>query len=130
MQSPQLDRPQSEPRPGPRLLIVEDDPKLRQILAWDFEEIGYRVEAVGGYREALLALTRGDYQCALLDYRLPDGNGQDLLALLGDLQPEIRAVLISGELSERHAREARLVGAKAVLAKPVRVRQLDRLFRP
>jgi DNA-binding NtrC family response regulator len=130
MSALRLDRPSPFPVPGPRLLIVEDEPALRRMLSWDFEDIGYRVEAVGSYREALLALTRGDYQCALLDYRLPDGNGQELLTLIGDLQPEIRAVLFSGELSERRAREARRAGALAVLAKPVSVRRLDRLFRP
>jgi DNA-binding NtrC family response regulator len=130
MSAPRLDWTISDPVPGLRLLIVEDEPALRQMLAWDFEDFGYRVEAVGSYREALLALARDDYQFALLDYRLPDGNGQDLLALIGDLQPQIRAVLISGELSERRTREARLAGARAVLAKPVSVRQLDRLFRP
>ena len=130
MPAPRFERPSADPVPGLRLLIVEDEPALRQMLAWEFEELGYRVEAVGSYRQALLALTRDDYHCALLDYRLPDGNGQDLLVLLGDLQPRVRAVMISGELSDTRAREARLAGARAALAKPITVRELDRLFRP
>jgi DNA-binding NtrC family response regulator len=129
MPSRRPDRPRAAEPQGTRLLIVEDEPGLRQMLSWGFEELGYRVEAVASYRDALWALGRGDYQYALLDYRLADGTGQDLLALLAELQPAVRAVLMSGELSEPRRREACLIGARAALAKPVSVHQIDRLFR-
>ena len=121
--------PASRPRGPSRLLVVEDDPALRRILMLELTELGYTVDPAGGYRDTLRAVARRDYRYALIDYRLPDGNGHDILVLLRGLQPAIRMVLMSAELTERQEREARLAGARAAVVKPVSALTLDRLFR-
>jgi len=103
----------------PHLLLVDDDPSLRAMLGWAFEDLGYRVSAVGSIGAALGRARRGRIDYAILDYGLPDGTGEALLRALHRLQPEIQAVILSAEGSEERRRAARRAGALEFLLKPV-----------
>lgn len=110
------------------LLIVEDNTALRQMLSLEFDELGYRVMAVGCCAEALQLAHEEKFELALLDYNLPDGVGTDLLTGLRALNPAIQIILCSGMASERKASDALSRGAFSFLAKPVLARSLHRLF--
>ncbi|MCW8907033.1 MAG: response regulator [Sedimenticola sp.] len=110
--------------PGKHLLIVEDNRSLRQMLTWEFEELGYRVTPTDCCTKALATARREQVDMALLDYNLPDGCGAELVEKLRALQPEMRIVLSSGRTSERDIECC----SCHFEAKPVTAQKLHRLF--
>jgi len=113
-----------------RLLITEDDTSLRQMLVWDFEELGYQVSAATCCDEALaLTLTEEHhFDLALLDYNLPDGIGIELMEKLHLRYPKLPIILYSGRASGGKARDAKKGGACCFVSKPVGALALHRLF--
>jgi DNA-binding response OmpR family regulator len=117
-----------DPRSGTALLIVEDDEALRQMLAWELSELGYRVCATGSCREALSAAAAIGFRLAVLDIDLPDGDGCSLAADLVRTSPGLRVVLVSG----RHGADHCGPGSPTVIArltKPVSAWRLDAILR-
>ncbi len=78
-------------RPKRHLLLVEDDARLRQVLAGFLEESGVRVTCAGSLAEGRAQIGRQSFDAFVLDVGLPDGNG---LALLESVRPE-RVLVIS-----------------------------------
>ena len=109
---------------GKHLLIVEDNRSLRQMLTWEFEELGYRVTPTDCCGEALATAGREPVDMALLDYNLPDGCGAELVDKLRALQPKMRIVLSSGRTSERDIECC----SCHFEAKPITAQKLHRLF--
>src|SRR5262245_47515393 len=67
---------------GANLLFVEDDPLIRRSLASKLRGAGHRVREAGTVAEALKLIPTEAYDAALVDYRLPDGTGFDVLSEL------------------------------------------------
>lgn len=61
-----------------KILIVEDDTLLNRTLGYNLTSEGYEVESAYNYKEAVQFLKETEYDIALLDINLPDGNGLDL----------------------------------------------------
>ena len=61
------------------VLVVDDEPALRQILAAAVTKAGYSVDQASGVAEAAAKLARGDIDVALCDIKMNDGNGIDLV---------------------------------------------------
>ena len=114
--------------PGPFLLLLEDDEALRQMLAWELDELGYRVFAVGDCRAAREAVAARNFDLALFDIELPDGDGAELAGELTEQSSAPRIVLCSGRpgnpIPERL--DSRIL---AFVSKPVSIQRLDELFR-
>lgn len=113
---------------GQRMLIVDDDDSLRQILTWAFEDLGYRVWAAANYRDAVRHAGETAFDCALLDYCLPDGNGHRLSQALARHQPDIRIVLMSCDRAAAVAEIVDRPSAEAFVDKPVRPARLHRFY--
>ena len=114
---------------SPLVLIVDDDESLGQMLAWDLEELGYRVNTVSNVHEALAQLGSRRPDLVLLDYRLPDGSGLDILEVLAKQNRPPPAIIISGESEAGLDARCRDRGAREFLRKPVKSTMLDRLIR-
>lgn len=74
--------PPEESRRSLRILVVDDDPRIRNSLSVCLEGAGYEVEEVGSADDALSAITSRPYDLAFLDLRLRNGSGMDLLPTL------------------------------------------------
>lgn len=67
---------------GMRILIIEDERDIGQLLARHIAAQGFVVDVVASIQEARAAASLADYGLILLDRRLPDGDGLDLIQLL------------------------------------------------
>lgn len=100
-----------------RILVIEDNPALRENLRDILESEGYRVETAGTCAQArLLGMARFDV--ALTDLNLPDGDGTTLAADLKREHPESEVVLLTGFGTVESAAAAVRSGAWAYLLKP------------
>jgi two-component system, response regulator RegA len=100
------------------LLIVDDDRAFLQRLARAMETRGFAVEAAASVEEGLAMLKRRPPAFAVVDMRLDDGNGIDVIATLKELRPEARAVVLTGYGNIATAVTAVKIGAVDYLAKP------------
>jgi two-component system response regulator RegA len=118
-----------EPEPL-RLLVVDDDDPHRSRLCRAFRERGLEVAEARTAEEAL-ALARGfDPEQAVLDLRLPDRSGIELLAELRAAHPELACVVLTGFGSIATAVEAVRRGAVDYLTKPADADEILRAFAP
>lgn len=83
---------------GETVLLVEDDARVRAVIAHVLDRAGYRAIAVGSAEDALSALDRdaGDIQLVLSDLMLPDASGIDVIERALARRPGLHAVLMSG----------------------------------
>ncbi|MBM3726429.1 MAG: sigma-54-dependent Fis family transcriptional regulator [Acidobacteria bacterium] len=102
----------------PRTIVtVDDEPNIGRSLKLILEGEGYRVRAVSGVAEALTLDCAPDLW--LLDVRLPDGSGLDLLKKLRGAVSSVPAIMISGHATIADAVEATRAGAFDFLEKPL-----------
>jgi DNA-binding NtrC family response regulator len=101
-----------------RILIVDDDENIRKVIATILEEEGYAVESVDTARKAIEKTKRKFYNLALIDIRLPDMEGIELLTKMKTTTPRIRKIIITGYPTLQNAMEAVNRGADAYIMKP------------
>ncbi|MCA9057725.1 MAG: sigma-54-dependent Fis family transcriptional regulator [Planctomycetaceae bacterium] len=115
------------------ILIVEDEPIIRETLAEFLMGEGFEVRTTGTVAEALSIARERDYDVAVCDIQLPDGDGVKLLRQLHRINPAIFVLIISAYATVENAVEAFTAGAFDYLVKPVRfeelVKRLHRLFK-
>ena len=107
-----------------RILLIDDEPALRLVVAAPLRRAGYEVEQAGGGREALARLAQGGVDLALCDLSMPDMSGLDVLRqarAAGDTTP---FVMMSAFSAADTAQEAIAAGARDYLVKPVRTEEL------
>jgi two-component system, chemotaxis family, CheB/CheR fusion protein len=110
---------------GLRVLVVEDDAALRQLLKTIIEEYEAIVTAAASAREAISMLTEnpGAYDVLLSDFSMPHENGYALIQQVRALSPEcggqIPAAVLSGYVSAQQQEESLAVGFQKHITKPV-----------
>ena len=109
---------QSTGVPDNTLLIVDDDRAFLARLARAMETRGFLVEAAASVEDGLSSLRRRPPAFAVVDMRLDDGNGIDVIAALKEVRPEARAVVLTGYGNIATAVTAVKLGAVDYLAKP------------
>jgi len=101
-----------------RILIVDDDENIRKVLLAILEDKGYTVESAGTAGEAVEKSKRKFYNLALIDIRLPDMEGIELLTKIRDTTPKMRKIIITGYPTLQNAVDAVNKGADAYIVKP------------
>jgi two-component system response regulator RegA len=106
--------------PGERsLLIVEDDKSFLQRLARAMETRGFVVTTADSVADGLLQVEKAAPAFAVVDMRLGDGNGLDVISAMKRRRPEARAIILTGYGNIATAVNAVKLGAVDYLAKPV-----------
>ena len=100
-----------------RLLVVEDDVQLAELLAKGLRTAGFDVDVLGGVSEAKAALSMTRYAALVLDLGLPDGDGLSLAREISALPWSPRVVLTSSDSDAATQDTARHAGAVAFVAK-------------
>ena len=112
-----------------RILIVDDDESIREVLTSILTDEGYVVEAVDTGEKAIKATHEKFYNLALIDIRLPDMEGTKLLTRLKDTVPRMRKIIITGYPTLQNAIEAVNKGADAYIIKPIDMEETLKVIR-
>lgn len=108
-----------------KLLVIEDDTSLSEIMCRALRGEGYVVETATNCREAEDKIAGYNYDCIMLDIMLPDGNGLHLLKHLRELGKSDRVIIISARDSIDDKVEGLELGADDYLAKPFYMAELS-----
>jgi two-component system response regulator (stage 0 sporulation protein F) len=109
-----------------RLLIVDDEEPVREVLNDYFRERGYTVITAANGQEALAAFTREGPDVVLLDVRMPGIDGLQVLKRLRQVDPDVAVIMVTANEDLALARETLSVGAFDYVAKPFDFEHLNR----
>jgi diguanylate cyclase (GGDEF)-like protein len=104
-----------------RILLVDDEPTQRLIMARLLRRAGYEVDTASNGREALARIGGGDFQLMITDWEMPEMDGIALCSALrsGDRQPYIYTILLTARDAIEHVVTGLQAGADDYLTKPV-----------
>lgn len=106
------------------ILIVDDEEIQRTMLQGFLEKQGYKVLTASGGLEALSLFEKNPVELVLIDHRMEDMNGDDVLRKMKDLSPFFKAIMITAYGSINTAVEVMKIGANDFLEKPVDLTEL------
>jgi len=112
-----------------RVLVVDDEPDIRELLELTLVRMGLGVESVGTLAEAKSALKGQRYDLCLTDMRLADGDGLDLVRHIAGSGGDVPVAVITAYGSAENAVAALKAGAFDYVSKPVGLEQLRALVR-
>jgi DNA-binding NtrC family response regulator len=105
--------------PQKRILIVDDDEQVLDAFKQTLNLEGYVVDTVETGKDAIQKSNTNTYNLALIDIRLPDMQGTQLLTELHETTPKMRKIIVTGYPSQNNAIEAVNKNADAYLVKPI-----------
>ena len=115
--------------PRAQVLVVDDEPDIRELLELTLLKMGLGVASVGSLAEAKERLRGERYDLCLTDMRLPDGEGLELVRHIAGLAADLPVAVITAHGSTENAVAALKAGAFDYVSKPVGLEQLRTLVR-
>ena len=112
---------------SPKILVIEDDQALSRMIQTNLRRLGFHTEGVSDGAEAIDWIVKNAITLALLDYRLPDMSGEQVIKALAKRQRTVPFIVITGHGDEKVAVEMMKLGARDYLVKDTAF--LDRLSR-
>jgi DNA-binding NtrC family response regulator len=106
------------------ILIVEDDANICETLSAILQENGYKIDTAKNGQEAIRKSQTKFFNLALLDIKLPDMEGTQLLTTMHKNSPKMMKIMVTGYPSIKNAVEALNLGADAYVIKPVKPEKL------
>jgi two-component system, NtrC family, response regulator PilR len=116
-------------RAARQVLVVDDEPDIRELLELTLAKMGLGVVAVGSIGEAREQLKRSRFDLCLTDMRLPDGEGLDLVRHIAGQEEDVPVAVITAYGSAENAVAALKAGAFDYVSKPVGLEQLRALVK-
>ncbi len=110
--------------PRSRILIVDDEPSIRRVLAAHLRRDGYEVDAAENGADAIARLETGPYQLVVTDLKMPEIGGLELLAWCRAELPELPVIIITAHGTVHSAVEALKLGAHDYVTKPFDLAEL------
>ena len=104
---------------GIRLLLVDDEVGYLEVLSKRLTRRGFEVTTASSGAEAIRAARRWDFDVAVVDLKMEDMDGIEVLKMLKRMVPDLHVIILTGHGSERAAREGIAQGAFDYLIKPV-----------
>ena len=108
----------------PKLLIVDDDQLLREVIGDFLSTHGYEVDLAENADNALEKFEPGKYQLALIDYMMPGMNGLELMKSLMQQDPKIFCLIMTGYPTVDSAFQSVVDGASDYIVKPFQLKEL------
>jgi DNA-binding NtrC family response regulator len=107
-----------------RLLLVDDEVGYLEVLSKRLTRRGYRVTTASSGSEAIRALRQWEFDLAVVDLKMEDMDGIEVLKVFKKMDPTLKVIMLTGHGSERAAREGIAEGAFDYLIKPVGLERL------
>ena len=111
------------------VLIVDDEPIVRESIRDWLDDAGYEVYTAESGEEALELVEKQDFSIIVIDVRLPGKTGIKVLSEIKQQKPHIQSIVITAYPSTELATEAMKLGAVDYLIKPVNPDDLESLIR-
>jgi DNA-binding NtrC family response regulator len=111
------------------ILLVDDDKSILRILTRILQKQGYNIQTAETGREAEEMISSQFYDLALIDVKLPDTDGLDLLQKIQATNPNMVKIILTGFASMDNGIKALSSGADAYLVKPVEPTELLRIIK-
>jgi len=111
------------------ILVVDDDAEARKILSSILFEEGYSVETVANGKQAIRASEKARFDVALIDIKLPDMEGTELLHRLKEKQPHMVKIIVTGFPTLENAMKTVNEGADGYILKPFDIQKLLEMIR-
>src|SRR6202171_287257 len=113
-----------------RVLLVDDDDAVRDMMTQSLESKGFKVVAVGGVAEALKCIATQSFEVLITDLHMPNpGDGFTVISAMRHSQPAALTMLLSGYPDVKSAMEAIILEADEIVVKPVEITQLAEMVR-
>ena len=122
--APRGGRPVAPPASTARVLVVDDERSMRELLAIVLKREGYDVLLAESGKMAIAALERGGVDLLVSDIRMPDMTGIEVLRAAKALDPALEAIMVTAFASQETAIEALRLGACDYVIKPFDVDEL------
>lgn len=117
--------PISPAEPQARILVVDDEDRVREGLCWSLRVTGYRVDEASSGAQALGLLGRGLFDLMLLDMNMPAMDGVEVMEWARRVQPDLAIIVLTGHATLDSAIAAVKWGASDYLLKPVGIQGLQ-----
>ncbi|HTH46597.1 MAG TPA: response regulator [Candidatus Limnocylindria bacterium] len=107
---------------SPRVLVVDDDPMCQNLLEFTLSKQGYQVVLAENSDAAKRQLTSTQpvrFECVVTDYRMPEGNGLELLQWIREHDPDLATIMMTAEGERQVVADSLRVGASDFLDKPL-----------
>ena len=110
-----------------RVLIVDDEANMLDVLSDVLSDEGYSVDVAGNGTDAIAKVSSGDFHVAILDLRLPDMSGLDILREIRSKSPQTVIIMITAYSSVDTAIQAMKSGAYDYITKPFKIEQFKKV---
>lgn len=101
-----------------RILVVDDEDALRTVLSSELEGEGYKVNTAGDGAEAITILKSHAFDLILLDIKMPNVDGFEVLKFVKDNHPTTKVIMLTGFADLKNAIESKKLGAEDFVSKP------------
>lgn len=108
-----------------KILVVDDELHMREIVVFDLQEAGYSVDQAESGEAAIKAVRAQTYDLVISDVRMPAGSGVDLLGWVKDFNPLSPGFIFMTAFADISSEEALSLGAEAFMNKPL---EMDRVM--
>ena len=113
--------------PNRRVLIVDDEAIVRESIKEWLKDTGFDVTTAESGEEALDMMKKQDFGVVILDFRLPQKTGIEVLKEVKAVKPDIKSIIITAYPSDESADEAKKLGVIDYLIKPIVPEDLEKL---
>ncbi len=107
-----------------RLLLVDDEIGYLDVLSKRLTRRGFKVTTASSGAEAIRALRNWDFDVAVVDLKMEDMDGIEVLKVFKRMEPSVKVIMLTGHGSERAARDGIEHGAFDYLIKPIDIESL------
>ena len=107
-----------------KVLVVDDDPQVCKTVSMILQEHGYHTQAYSQPRQALQAVRKAPFDIALIDIKMPDLNGLELVEKIKGEDPRVAPIVMTAYPDVQTAAETMRLGARDYITKPFREEQL------
>ena len=101
-----------------KILVVDDEDALRTVLSSELEGEGYKVASAADGSEAIEILKKEGFDLILLDIKMPNVDGFEVLKFVKETHPDTKVIMLTGFADLKNAIESKKLGAEDFVSKP------------